>query len=126
MQMKKAANIDEYISGFPSDIQENLNKIRQVIKELAPAAQETISYGMPTFKLHGNLVHFAAFKEHIGFFPTPSGINAFKNELLLYDTSKGTIRFPLDKPIPFELIKKIVKFRVDEVFSKSKGKQPGE
>jgi uncharacterized protein YdhG (YjbR/CyaY superfamily) len=118
--MNKYRNIDEYIADFPENIQEKLKQIRQVIKEAAPAAQEAISYGMPTYKLNGNLVHFAAFKDHIGFFPAPTGVTAFKKELLLYGTSKGTIRFPLDKPIPFELIKKIVKFRVNEASEKNK------
>ena len=106
--------IDEYISQFPEDIRNILNKIRMTIKESAPDLKETINYGIPTFKLKGNLVHFAAFKEHIGFYPTPSGINAFKNELSSYDTSKGSIKFPLEKPIPFDLIQKIVKYRVNE------------
>jgi uncharacterized protein YdhG (YjbR/CyaY superfamily) len=120
MRWIKSGSIDEYISGFPEEIQQKLKKIRQVIKETAPEAQEAISYNMPTFKFNGNLVHFAAFNDHIGFFPTPSGINAFKKELSLYSTSKGTIRFPLDKPIPFDLIKKIVKFRVNEALRKGK------
>jgi uncharacterized protein YdhG (YjbR/CyaY superfamily) len=120
MRMNKSVNIDEYISNFPENIQEKLKNIRRVIKEAAPQAQEAISYGMPAFKLNGNLVYFAAFKDHIGFFPTSSGVSAFKKELLPYGTSKGTIRFPLDKPIPFELIKKIVKFRINEALSKDK------
>ena len=106
--------IDEYISQFPEEIRNILNKIRKTIKESALDAKETINYGIPTFKLKGNLVHFAAFKEHIGFYPTPSGINAFKDELSSYDTSKGSIKFPLEKPIPFDLIQKIVKYRVNE------------
>ncbi len=118
--MNKYRNIDEYITDFPENIQEKLTQIRQVIKGSAPGAREAISYGMPTYKLNGNLVHFAAFKDHIGFFPTPSGVSAFQKELSLYGTSKGTIRFPLDKPIPFELIKKIVKFRVREASAKDK------
>jgi uncharacterized protein YdhG (YjbR/CyaY superfamily) len=120
MRWNKDRNIDEYIAGFPENIQEKIKRIRQVIKESAPGAREAISYGMPTYKLNGNLVHFAAFKDHIGFFPTPTGVSAFKKELSLYGTSKGTIRFPLDKPIPFELIKKIVKFRVSEASGKDK------
>jgi uncharacterized protein YdhG (YjbR/CyaY superfamily) len=107
--------IDEYIANFPENIQEILNKMRQVIKESAPEAEEAISYGMPTFKLHGNLVHFAAYKNHIGFYPTPSGIEAFKNEISNYKSSKGAVQFPLNKPIPYDLVKKIVAFRVETI-----------
>ncbi|NEU32101.1 hypothetical protein GN156_15195 [bacterium LRH843] len=107
-------SIDEYILQYPEDIQEILKALRKVIKESAPNAEEKISYGMPTFVLNGNLVHFAAFKNHIGFYPAPSGINTFKEELSGYKTSKGAVQFPLGKPIPYELISKIVKFRVDE------------
>jgi len=107
-------NIDEYIAGFPKDIQENLEKIRMTIRNAAPEAEEKISYQIPTFFLMGNLVHFAAFKNHIGFFPTSSGIEKFKNELSAYKGAKGTVQFPLDKPIPFDLISKIVRFRVLE------------
>jgi uncharacterized protein YdhG (YjbR/CyaY superfamily) len=109
---------DEYISAFPPGVQDILEKLRQVIRESAPGAAEAISYGMPTFKLNGNLVHFAAFKSHIGFYPTPSAIVAFKKELLAYETSKGAVRFPLDKPLPYGLIERIVKFRVNEVAEK--------
>ena len=116
--MKSAAagpkNIDEYIAGFPKDVQKILAKIRSTIKKAAPGAEEKISYQMPTFTLHGNLVHFAAFKEHIGFYPTPSGTEKFQKELSAYKGGKGSIRFPLDEPIPFALIEKIVKFRVKE------------
>jgi len=105
--------IDKYISQFPSEIQTVLKKLKKTIKESAPNAEETISYGIPTFDMYGkHLVHFAIFRHHIGFFPTPSAIIAFKNELSEYKTSKGTIRFPIEKPLPFELIKKIVLFRV--------------
>ena len=107
-------NIDEYIAGFPNDVQEILEKIRMTIKKAAPDAEETIKYQMPTFTLKGNLVHFAAFKKHIGFYPVPTGIEEFKNELSVYEGGKGSERFPLDKPIPFDLISKIVKFRVKE------------
>jgi uncharacterized protein YdhG (YjbR/CyaY superfamily) len=107
-------SIDEYISNFPPEIQEILNTIRQVIKESAPDAVEKISYQMPTFALYGNLVHFAAFKNHIGFYPAPSGIDAFKNELSEYKGAKGSVQFPIEKPMPYELIAKIVKFRVLE------------
>ncbi len=111
--------IDEYIKTFPKDIQTILEKMRQTIKQNAPEAKETISYQMPTFKLNGkNLVHFAAFKEHIGFYPTPSGIDSFEKELASYRTGKGTLQFPLDKPIPFGLVKKVVIFRVKENLKK--------
>jgi uncharacterized protein YdhG (YjbR/CyaY superfamily) len=106
--------IDEYIKTFPVDIQSILEKMKQTIREAAPEAIETISYQMPTFKLNGNLVYFAAFKNHIGFYPTPSGIERFKKELSPYRGSKGAVQFPLDKPIPFALVKKIVIFRVQE------------
>jgi len=113
-------SIDEYIARFPKLIQGILQKIRETIRESAPQAQEAISYQIPTFKLNGNLVHFAAFKDHISFFPTSSGVAAFKKELSEYETRKGTIRFPLDKPIPFELIRKIVKYRVNEALKKKR------
>lgn len=112
--MDKYKNIDEYISMLPKDIRDKLEKMRQVIREAAPKAEEAISYGIPTFKLNGNLVHFAAYKSHIGFYPTSSGIAAFKKELSPYKLSKGTVQFPIDKPIPFEIVKKIVKYRVKE------------
>ena len=112
--MKKYKSIDEYISGFPKETQLILEEIRKSIKEEAPNATEKISYGMPTFYLNGNLVHFAAFKDHIGFFPAPSGIDKFEKELSKYKTGKGTLQFKYDKEIPFDLIGKIVKFRVKE------------
>ncbi|WNS76060.1 DUF1801 domain-containing protein [Bacillus sp. DTU_2020_1000418_1_SI_GHA_SEK_038] len=115
-------SIDEYILQFPQEIQEILKTLRKVIKESAPNAEEKISYAMPTFVLNGNLVHFAAYKNHIGFYPTPSGINTFKQELSGYKTSKGAVQFPIGKPIPYGLISKIVKFRVDENKSKAEGK----
>jgi uncharacterized protein YdhG (YjbR/CyaY superfamily) len=111
---KQIKSIDEYINTFPKEIQEILESLRKVIKKAAPMAEETISYRIPTFKFNGNLVHFAAFKNHIGFYPTPSGIEIFKKELSAYETSKGTIKFPIDQPIPFDLVKKIVEFRVRE------------
>ena len=107
-------SIDEYIKQFPPGIQQKLEEIRAVIRSAATEATEKISYQMPTFYLEGNLVHFAAFKNHIGFFPTPSGVEQFKDELLAYKTSKGAIQFPLDKPIPFDLIRRITTFRVAE------------
>ena len=114
-----AKNIDDYIAGFPPDVQKILQKVRATIKRAAPQADETISYQMPTFKLEGNLVHFAAFKNHIGLYPTPSGTERFRKELSSYETGKGSIRFPLDKPIPHDLIAKIVKFRVRENLEKA-------
>jgi uncharacterized protein YdhG (YjbR/CyaY superfamily) len=115
--------IDEYIAGFPSDVQKILQKIRMTIREAAPAAEEKISYQMPTFFLKGNLVHFAAFKEHIGFYPVPSGIEKFKKELSVYKQGKGSVQFPLDQPIPYDLISKIVKFRVKESLAKAAPKE---
>jgi uncharacterized protein YdhG (YjbR/CyaY superfamily) len=107
-------SIDEYIATFPEEIQKILEELRATIKAAAPEAEEKISYQMPTFALKGNLVHFAAFKNHIGLYPTPSGTQAFKRELSIYQGAKGSIKFPIDKPLPLELIRKIVKFRVAE------------
>lgn len=107
-------DIDDYINKFPNDIQEKLQEIRKVIHNCVPEATEAISWGMPTFKLNGNLIHFAAFKKHIGLYPGVSPIIEFEKELANYKTSKGAIQLPLDKPIPFDLIKKIVKFRKKE------------
>ncbi len=115
-------SIDEYILKFPSEIQEILKMLRKIIKESAPDAEEKISYQMPTFVLHGNLVHFAAYKNHIGFYPTPSGINAFKHELSEYKGAKGSVQFPIEKPLPYELISRIVKFRVAENIKKAEDK----
>lgn len=115
-------NIDEYIAGFPNDIQTILQKIRKIVKKAAPEATEKISYQMPTFYLNGNLVHFAAFKHHIGFYPTPSGTTKFRKEIANYKAAKGSIQFPLDEPIPYELITKIVEFRVKENSAKGKKK----
>lgn len=116
-------NIDEYIAGFPRDVQEILKQIRTTIKKVAPDAEEAIKYQIPTFVLNGNLVHFAAFKNHIGFYPTPSGIEEFKDELSRYEGAKGSVQFPIDKPIPFSLIQKIVTFRVKEARAKSTAKK---
>jgi uncharacterized protein YdhG (YjbR/CyaY superfamily) len=113
---------DEYIATFPEEIQTILEKIRATIKTAAPDAQEKISYQMPTFDLKGNLVHFAAFKNHIGFYPTPTGIEKFKKELSAYEGAKGSVQFPLDQPIPYDLISKIVKFRVKENLAKAAAK----
>jgi uncharacterized protein YdhG (YjbR/CyaY superfamily) len=107
-------NIDEYIIACPGEVQLKLQQLRSAIIKSAPKAEEAISYQIPTFKLNGNLVHFAAFKNHIGFYPAPSGIKAFQQELSAYKTSKGAIQFPFDKPLPLVLICKIVKFRVKE------------
>jgi len=108
-------SIDEYIATFPEETQKILQKLRETIKACAPQAEEKISYQMPTFALKGNnLVHFAAFKNHIGFYPTPSGIEAFKQELAGYEGAKGSVQFPIDEPLPLELIGKIVRFRVTE------------
>jgi uncharacterized protein YdhG (YjbR/CyaY superfamily) len=112
--------IAEYIASFPPNIQTVLEELRQAIRESAPNAEEVISYQMPAFKLNGILVYFAAFKNHVGFFPTASGIEAFRRELSPYKQGKGSAQFPLDKPIPFDLVKKIVKFRVKENESKKK------
>jgi uncharacterized protein YdhG (YjbR/CyaY superfamily) len=111
-------SIDEYISTFPANVQIILEELRRAIRDAAPQAQEAISYQMPAFKLNGNLVWFAAFKNHIGFYPTSSGIEAFKERLAAYETSKGTVKFPINEPIPFDLIKEIVKFRVKENLEK--------
>ncbi|TAN13208.1 MAG: hypothetical protein EPN37_14100 [Chitinophagaceae bacterium] len=117
MKSKKALpnNIDEYIAGFPEDVRAVLQQVRNTVKKAAPDAEETISYAMPAFKLYGKpLVYFAAFKNHIGFYPLPEGIKTFGKELAGYKTSKGAIQFPLSKPIPLNLITKITKFRMKE------------
>jgi uncharacterized protein YdhG (YjbR/CyaY superfamily) len=112
--------IDDYIRSFPPEVQSLLEKLRQSIRKAAPEAVEAISYRMPAFKLNGVLVYFAAYKKHIGFYPTGSGIKSFKTELSAYVTSKGTVQFPLDKPIPYALVEKIVAFRVRENSAKKK------
>ena len=128
MQEKKDAptTIDAYIAQYPADVQEILGKIRAIIREAAPEAQEAIKYQLPTFVLGGNLVHFGAFKNHIGFYPVPSGMEAFKEELAAYANAKGSVQFPLNRPIPYDLIRRIVEFRVQEnrakLGSKSKKK----
>ena len=118
----KFTRIDDYIKSFPEETQVILEQIRETIKKTAPDAQETINYGIPTFTLNGNLVHFAAFNSHIGFYPTPSGISAFKTALSEYENAKGSVKFPIDKPMPLELITKIVQFRVNENLGKGKKK----
>jgi len=123
METKKGfASIDEYIESFPQETQKILQEIRAAIKDAAPQAEEKISYQMPTFYLNGNLVHFAAFKSHIGLYPTPSGTEAFKNEISKYKSAKGSIQLPIDQPMPLELISRIVKFRVAENLKKVKSK----
>jgi uncharacterized protein YdhG (YjbR/CyaY superfamily) len=113
-------NIDEYIAGFPKDVQEILQKIRATIIKAAPDAEETISYKMPTFNLKGHyLVYFAAYKKHIGFYAAPRADTDFKEDLSAYEAGKGTLQFPLDRPIPYKLISKIVKFRVKENLAKA-------
>ncbi len=111
-------NIDDYIASFPNNVQHTLRELRSAIKGAAPDAEETMSYGMPAFKLNGILVYFAAHKHHIGFYPTSSDIRAFKDKLSIYKQSKGTVQFPLDKPIPFDIVKEIVRFRVKENLTK--------
>jgi uncharacterized protein YdhG (YjbR/CyaY superfamily) len=120
--MNKPNDIDAYISGFPETIQNLLQEIRATIKKAAPQAEEVISYGMPAFRQNGMLVWFAAFKNHIGFYPIPSGIEAFKEELSAFKGTKGSIHFPLDKPLPVELISRIVSFRLKENMLKESAK----
>ena len=115
-------SIDEYVATFPEEIQAVLQTIRETVRAAAPDAQEKISYQMPTFFLKGNLVHFAAFKHHIGFYPTPSGVDAFKEEIARYQSAKGSIRFPLDEPMPLDLITRIVKMRMADNLKKAASK----
>lgn len=115
--------IDEYIAAFPEEIQAILNAMRQTIREAVPEATEAISYQMPTFRLNGNLVHFAAFRRHIGFYPAPSGVEAFQAELAPYKASKGAIQFPLDQPIPYDLVRRITEHRAQE--NREKARQRG-
>jgi uncharacterized protein YdhG (YjbR/CyaY superfamily) len=123
MESKSAFHsIDEYIATFPPEVRETLRELRATIRAAAPDAEETISYQMPTFVLKGNLVHFAAYKNHIGFYPTPSGIAAFAQELAAYESAKGSVRFPIDQPLPLELISRIVRFRVAENLERAKQK----
>lgn len=118
--MKHYKNIDEYIANFPEEVQSVLQQLRTAIHELAPTATEAIKYGIPTFVLNGNLVHFAAYEKHIGFYPGAEAIAIFAPELKKYEVSKGTVRFYLDQPLPFELVKKIVRHRVSQALAKSK------
>jgi len=118
----KFTTVDEYIAAFPKETQKILKEIRATIKAAAPNAEEKISYQMPTFFLNGNLIHFAAYKNHIGLYPTPNGIESFKKELSKYKGAKGSVRLPIDEPMPLKLITRIVKFRVAENLKKAKAK----
>ncbi|MCC8425406.1 iron chaperone [Mucilaginibacter sp. UR6-11] len=120
MKTDHAKNIDDYIAAYPADVQEQLQTIRAAIQQAAPNAREAIKYGIPTFTLNGNLVHFGGYKNHIGFYPAPMGIEAFKEETAKYEAGKGTLQFPLDQPLPLDLITRIVKFRVDKNLAKGK------
>lgn len=111
---RTAQTIDSYIAGYPPEVQERLAAIRAAVREIAPQAEEAIKYGIPTFVLDGNLVHFGAYKHHIGFYPTPSGLEQFDEELAKYPRSKGAVQFPLDQPLPLDLIRRITVFRVQE------------
>ena len=117
-----AKNIDTYIADFPKEVQKLLQEVRKTIHAAAPEAEEAIAYGIPTFKLNGNLVHFAGYKNHIGFYPAPSGLKAFQKEIAMYKSSKGAVQFPLDKALPLGLISKIVRFRVKENMEKAAAK----
>ncbi len=118
MKTTTPTTIDEYIAGFPPDVQQPLQKIRAIVREAAPDAQEALKYRMPTFVLRENLVHFAAFDKHIGFYPTPSAMEAFSTDLKDYVHAKGSVQFPLSRPIPFALVKRMVQFRVNELRAK--------
>lgn len=120
--MKVVSNIDEYIADFPEETQVLLRQMRETITNAAPEASEKISYAMPTFYLNGNLVHFAGYKNHVGFYPGPSGIAAFPEEMIQYKFSKGAVQFPLDKPLPIDFIKSVVVFRVEENLKKAGSK----
>jgi uncharacterized protein YdhG (YjbR/CyaY superfamily) len=122
MDTKKPAHIDEYIGAFPNNVQEILEKIRATIQKAAPDAKEKISYSMPAFEQNGIVVYFAAFKNHIGLYALPSGHETFRKELSKYKSGKGSVQFPLDQPMPFDLIAKIVKFRVKENLEKTNKK----
>jgi uncharacterized protein YdhG (YjbR/CyaY superfamily) len=123
ISMKKPKDVDDYISGFPKETQKLLKQVRAAIKEVAPKAEEVISYSMPGYKLNGMLVWFAGHTNHIGFYPMGSGITNFKKELSVYKSAKGSVQFPLDEPLPIALIKKVVKFRLAENLQKAKTKK---
>jgi uncharacterized protein YdhG (YjbR/CyaY superfamily) len=122
MEKKKQGipTMDEYIKKFPEQVQKKLEAIRQLVRKIAPEAKEKISYQIPTFYLNGNLVHFAAFKSHIGFYPTPSGIDEFQKDLSKYKNGRGSVQFPIDKELPMELIRRMVEFRIEK--NRKKGK----
>ncbi|MEO6758401.1 MAG: DUF1801 domain-containing protein [Saprospiraceae bacterium] len=119
---KKIPDIDSYIADFPPTVQVLLEQMRATIKKAAPEAEEAMAYGIPTFKLNGNLVHFGGFKHHIGFYPAPMGLEAFKEELSAYTGAKGSVQFPLDQPLPLDLVTRIVEYRVQKVMEKAAGK----
>ncbi|MVM30754.1 hypothetical protein GO755_11985 [Spirosoma sp. HMF4905] len=125
MTTNTPTNVDAYISDFPEATQELLQQIRLTLRQAAPDAEEAISYGIPTLKLKGNVVHFAGYKNHIGFYPAPRGLDAFKEELSGYKGAKGSVQFPLDKPLPLDLIARITKYRIDQNLAKAaeKGKK---
>ena len=120
MTMKQFSSVDEYFASLPEGPKRLMEEMRQAIRQAAPEAGEKISYGMPTFTFHGNLVHYAAYKHHIGFYPTPSAIEAFRQELAPYELSKGTVRVALDRPLPLDLIRRMVEFRVNEQLERRK------
>jgi uncharacterized protein YdhG (YjbR/CyaY superfamily) len=122
MKTNKPNLVDDYIAGFPPELQTVLEQIRQTIRKSAPGVSEKISYAIPTFDLNGTLVHFAAFKNHVGFYATPTGHEAFKSELSRYKEGKGSVQFPLNEPMPLDLIARIVEFRVKENLSKASSK----
>ena len=122
METDKPQTIDAYIANFPKEVQKLLESVRMTIRGAAPEAEEAISYQVPTFRLKGNLIHFAAYKNHIGLYPTPLGINEFKQELSMYKQGKGSVQFPLDQPLPLELISRIVKYRISENLKKAEAK----
>ncbi len=122
IKMPEYTDIDSYIACFPATTQKILEEVRLTIRNAAPEAKEKIGYGIPTLTLNGNLVHFAAYEHHIGFYPGAEGIEVFKTELADYESSKGTVRFPIDKPIPYSLITTIVKFRVKQNTDKASSK----
>lgn len=118
METRNYKTVDDYISSFPKVVQQRLQKLRQVIQENAPDAEESISYNMPAYKLNGPLLYFAGYQNHIGFYATPTGHEKFKNALSKYKTGKGSVQFPHDQPLPYDMIVYIVKFRVDENLNK--------
>ncbi len=118
--MKQFKSVDEYIASYPVDIQKKLKHIRRIIKKVAPKSEEKMSYGMPGYKLHGPLFYFAAYKTHIGLYPTPTAIKAFKKELAKFSTSKGTVQLPLDASVPKDLIEKMLTFKLKENNAKKK------